>query len=325
MISVIVPVYLVEMYLRECVESILRQTYSDIEVILVDDGSPDSCPQICDEYSRKDSRVKVIHKENGGLSSARNAGLFEATGDYFGFVDGDDWIASDMYEYLLTQMQKHEASISTCGRYHVYKRAISPRLKSVSSSILNYEQAISEYFAGGRVTLSVCDKLFKKEVFAGVSFPIGKISEDVFIAPTLLSRANVIAMSTDPKYYVRQRFGSITRSVFSVAKMDGIDAGSFLLNEVKTKFPNLIEPATANVIKLYLSVLLSIIRVDGYKELTQFVQIKTVLLMNFRLAMKNRYVSREVKVGLIALKLNIVFLKVIGYMFYRSRRQKCFR
>ena len=96
MISIIVPIYKVEKYIRQCVDSIINQTYEDIEIILVDDGSPDNCPQICDDYAKTDSRVKVIHKENGGIMSARKAGLKVATGEYIGFVDGDDWIEADM-------------------------------------------------------------------------------------------------------------------------------------------------------------------------------------------------------------------------------------
>ena len=105
-ISVIVPVYNVENYLRRCVDSIINQTYKNLEIILVDDGSPDNCPVICDEYAQKDSRIKVIHKENGGLSSARNCGMDMATGEYIGFVDGDDWIESDMYKFLIENAEK---------------------------------------------------------------------------------------------------------------------------------------------------------------------------------------------------------------------------
>lgn len=116
-ISVIVPVYNVEKYLPRCIDSILNQTYKNLEIILVDDGSPDNCPAICDEYAQKDSRIKVIHKANGGVSSARNAGIDVATGEYIGFVDSDDWIEPDMYEYLLINATKYKAEISKCGYF----------------------------------------------------------------------------------------------------------------------------------------------------------------------------------------------------------------
>ena len=113
-ISIIVPVYKVEKYLSRCIKSILRQTFTDFELILVDDGSPDKCPQMCDDWGKKDKRIRVIHKENGGLSSARNAGLRAARGEYIGFVDSDDWIACDMYEILYQLAKKYRADI-TCG------------------------------------------------------------------------------------------------------------------------------------------------------------------------------------------------------------------
>ena len=114
-ISIIVPVYKVEKYLDKCVRSIVEQTYKNLEIILVDDGSPDNCPAMCDEWARKDSRIAVIHKENGGVSSARNAGLAACTGDYVGFVDYDDWIEPDMYEYLLDISMKSNADVSRCA------------------------------------------------------------------------------------------------------------------------------------------------------------------------------------------------------------------
>ena len=114
-ISVIVPVYKVEKYLDRCVESIVNQTYKNLEIILVDDGSPDNCPVMCDEWAEKDERIRVIHKENGGLADARNAGMNIATGDYIGFVDSDDWIEPNMYEVLLKNALKYDADISRCG------------------------------------------------------------------------------------------------------------------------------------------------------------------------------------------------------------------
>lgn len=131
MISVIVPIYKVENYIRKCIESILNQSYRDIEVILVDDGSIDSCPEICDEYAKKDSRVKVIHKTNGGLMSARQAGVQAATGDYVGFVDGDDWLQTDMYEKVFGAISKYAPDMVVCEFFNAFENK-----KEVSSQIL---------------------------------------------------------------------------------------------------------------------------------------------------------------------------------------------
>lgn len=120
-ISVIVPVYKVENFLDRCVESIVGQTYENLEIILVDDGSPDNCPSMCDKWAEKDRRIKVIHKENGGVSSARNAALDIVSGDYIGFVDSDDWIDPGMYEFLYENSQKYDADISYCGTFYNYE------------------------------------------------------------------------------------------------------------------------------------------------------------------------------------------------------------
>ena len=124
LISIIVPIYNVEKYLKKCIDSIINQTYKNLEIILVDDGSPDNCGKICDEYAKKDNRIKVIHKENGGVSSARNVGVENATGEYIGFVDSDDYIEKDMYEVLINNLKKENADISIISNYEVYKNKI---------------------------------------------------------------------------------------------------------------------------------------------------------------------------------------------------------
>ena len=144
LISIIVPIYNVEVYIRNCVDSILGQSYENIEIILVDDGSPDNCGDICDEYGSKDKRIKVIHKKNGGLSSARNAGIDIATGDYLGFIDSDDWIESDMYESLYTALTSHKADISVCGRYIVEGSRITTISDSEKAEVFTRSEALSE-------------------------------------------------------------------------------------------------------------------------------------------------------------------------------------
>ena len=119
LISVIIPIYNVEKYLNKCIDSIINQTYKNLEIILVDDGSPDNCPQICDEYAKKDNRIKVIHKKNGGVSSARNVGLINSTGNYIGFIDPDDYIEPIMYEKLLKVLKESNTLVSMCGFYKI--------------------------------------------------------------------------------------------------------------------------------------------------------------------------------------------------------------
>ena len=140
-ISIIVPVYKVEKYLKKCVDSILAQTFTDFELILVDDGSPDDSGKICEEYAEKDARVRVLHKENGGLSSARNAGIEVAKGKYLGFIDSDDYIAEDMYELLYNTIIKEDADLSICGIYDVYEGK-APIVKPTIEKVVSAEEAL---------------------------------------------------------------------------------------------------------------------------------------------------------------------------------------
>ena len=223
LISIIVPIYKVEKYLERCICSILNQTYKNIEVILVDDGSPDNCGKICDEYSMKDNRIKVIHKENGGLSSARNAGLKIATGDYIGFVDSDDWIEHTMYERLIANAVKYDAQISVGGvvdlleledGYEVRKTTFNGNVKI---ECLDKKDAMKKFFLE---SWSAWDKIYKRDVHKDIMFPEGKINEDEAIAMRILDRCDKIVYTNEVFYNYISRPNSITTSKFSEKKLD---------------------------------------------------------------------------------------------------------
>ena len=207
LISVIVPVYGVEAYLNQCIDSILAQTHKNLEIILVDDGSPDRCPTICDEYARKDSRVRVIHKKNGGLSDARNAGLEIATGEYIGFVDSDDWIMSDMFEYLLKGILGYEAEISYCGFVNVRKDWIDYQAMQMDV-VYTTEMALNELFFD-RLGNYAWNKLYKAELWKFIRFPIGRNFEDILTMYKIFEQAARITVLKEPKYYYHIRQGSI--------------------------------------------------------------------------------------------------------------------
>lgn len=213
-LSIIVPVYKVESYLRRCVDSILAQTFTDFELILVDDGSPDGCPAICDEYAEKDSRVKVIHKENGGLSDARNAGLDIAQGEYIGFVDSDDWIHPEMYEVLYDHANRERADIAQIKLLQFLDGTepldISIEGQKTESLIFTNQQLVDEYYTSRyAVNCTVCNKLYRKEIFSHIRFPVGCYYEDSAIELRTYEAANKIVVTPIPLYYYRQRQGSI--------------------------------------------------------------------------------------------------------------------
>ncbi len=211
-ISIIVPVYKVEPYIRKCLDSIVGQTYRNLQIILVDDGSPDNCGKICDEYAAKDSRIEVIHQENGGLSAARNAGLRLATGDYIGFVDSDDWIELDMYEYLLENALKYQAGIAVCGRIerHVDKEVV----RGFSEiEVLDRELALKYLLQNDLLQNYAWDKLYKRELFQDIWFPAGKTFEDVAVMHKLFIKAERVVCLPEAKYNYLLRFNSILDNI----------------------------------------------------------------------------------------------------------------
>ncbi len=212
-ISVIIPVYNVEAYLARCVDSILSQTYGNLEVILVDDGSPDDSGSICDGYARQDSRVQVIHKPNGGLSSARNAGLDAATGEYLSFIDSDDWIEPDTYEHMMGLLDKYQAKLVSFGNYEVDGAAGEKTLGICpgKEECITGEEMVGRLFRWDGCDSSVCDKIFHASLFRSFRFPEGKLSEDVAITYRIILQVDRVVMCERPVYYYFQHPHSITK------------------------------------------------------------------------------------------------------------------
>jgi len=219
LISVIIPVYKVEAYIAKCVDSVLSQTYANIEIILVDDGSPDGCYKICEDYVQKDHRVKVIHKENGGLSSARNAGLDIARGEYIGFVDSDDYIAADMYQKLLEAIKKEKADLAICDTVVIYEKEDVEVYKPLKDETLNKFEAFEALLDGFNV-ITVWNKLYSKHIFKNLRFPDGRIHEDEFIVHRVFNACAKIVTISDKLYYYVKRQGGIMLSGYTLKRLD---------------------------------------------------------------------------------------------------------
>lgn len=219
-LSVIVPVYNVESYLKRCVDSILEQTFEEFEVILVDDGSLDNSSEICNKYSESDKRVKVIHKKNGGLSSARNAGLNIAKGEYIAFIDSDDYVSKDMFKTMINLALSNNYDIVSCGFKRFYENSCNePVCRGTIYKYSNIE-ALSNYLleydnVNRKIDTVVWNKIYKRELFNDITFPEGKIYEDGYVTYKLLYKANNIAHIDDELYYYFQRQDSISNSGFS--------------------------------------------------------------------------------------------------------------
>ena len=237
------PVYQVEAHIDECITSILDQTFRDFELILVDDGSLDRCPAICDVYAQKDSRIRVIHQKNQGLSAARNTGLQAARGDYIGFVDSDDFIEASMYEKLLDNLEREKADISVCGRYKVWGDKKIQEQKSNVYKVMDSAQALALMNTNvlGYFDVAAWDKIYKRSCFKGIEFPEGKLCEDWFVMYKLFFNAHRIVYDSIPLYNYRQRTGSITHG--KKVNTMSLAASLEVLNFVRTQQPRYVREA----------------------------------------------------------------------------------
>ncbi|MBQ9414447.1 MAG: glycosyltransferase [Clostridia bacterium] len=219
-VSVIVPVYKVEEFLPRCVDSLLAQTFTDFELWLVDDGSPDRCGEICDEYAKKDSRIRVIHKENGGLSDARNVAIDRATGEYLAFVDSDDWVSPTFLESMITALKETDADMAVCNFVAVYDDGSRERMYIASDE--------REVLEGDRIfeTLlqpSACNKCYRASIFKTLRYPVGRLYEDAFIYHDILAQTKRIVCTGEDAYFYYLRSGSIMHTSYNIRFTDIID------------------------------------------------------------------------------------------------------
>ena len=258
LISIIIPIYNVADYLSRCLDSLVGQTYINFEAILVNDGSTDESKKICQEYVRKDKRFVLVNKKNGGVSSARNAGVDKATGDYITFVDPDDYVDPDYLNTLLDTMRKHNADVSACGHITRYEASDVTISSACGKQLaLTAEEAIRamlyETYEG--LGVSLWAKLFAKSVFDGVRFPEGKIFEDTAIVFELIGAAKTIGANLTSKYNYMMRGDSITNCNFDKSKLDMLDATEYACDKAVKKFPSLKCAAKSRKVYAYLSTL----------------------------------------------------------------------
>lgn len=265
-VSVIVPVYDVEKYLDTCISSIVNQTYNELEIILVDDGSPDNCPQMCDAWAEKDNRIIVIHKENGGLSSARNTALASINGEYIAFVDSDDWISPNWIEVLYDSIQKNGSLISigeicSCS---IIRKKYSP-ITDDEECLLSPIQMI-KYISESNIRSTVTNKLYHKSLFENTRFPEGRINEDACITHELIGRCEKISYAKGCYYYIRIRNGSITKQSFSIKNLDLLYASDNMVKYYVGNYPELVRLALAHRINEILYLLKSLFFAYGNKS-----------------------------------------------------------
>lgn len=311
-ISIIVPVYGVEKYLDKCVRTILNQTFKDFELILVDDGSPDNCGKMCDAYAAEDDRVKVIHKENGGLSAARNAGLDIAEGCYIGFVDSDDYIEEDMYELLYHNIKKENADLSIVGIFDLYagKEPVVKEHQYIVTDMLGAAKIILE---AKIVSVNAYNKLYKREIFENVRYPVGMITEDAAVILKVLENTEKIVIDTKQKYYYFHRENSITSNQYSKRDLQTIQIWQANETHVLEKYPELAYVAHTRVCWAHFIVLDKLMNSEDNEENKREKQeIIKFLKQNFSFVMKNKYFTKPRKIAAMALSIHPFFYKQLS-------------
>lgn len=243
LISVIVPIYKVEKYLVRCIESILNQTYQNLEIVLVDDGSPDNCPAICDKYRLVDNRIRVIHKENGGLSDARNAGIKNCTGDYCVFVDSDDYIDAEFVECLHSLAIKHHVKVACVGYQMVSDTvpAAPSRAQDSVEVVYSREDAIRGLFDESMYADFAWNKIFHRSLFDRIVFPIHRTMEDLGTIYKAIDCCDQIAYSSRKLYYYYQRDDSILHQRPASFYCDLYTLGKERYDYLERQYPNMKE------------------------------------------------------------------------------------
>lgn len=247
LISVIVPIYKVEKYLDHCIESIVNQTYKNLEIILVDDGSPDRCPEICEEWALKDNRIKVIHQKNSGSGQARNVALDVASGEFIGFVDSDDFISEYMYErlhsYAVENVDVVECQIISTESDNIdFDYSVDCNVNLCSK-----EEALKLHIEDKLFRQTPPNKLYRRTTISDIRFPVGKLIDDEFWTYRVLGNARNLISITSKMYAYRQQSESVMHKCFSLQRLQAIEAKSDRLNYLSYNFPNLVSLAKLNL------------------------------------------------------------------------------
>ena len=241
LISVIIPVYNVAFYIERCINSLLEQTYKNIEILLIDDGSEDESGKICDQYAEVDNRIKVIHKNNSGQADSRNLGIDMSNGQYLAFIDADDFVTKDYIQYLYNLIKKYDADISNCEYKKIwrYEQADEADRKTLVERAFSPEAAIENLCYLKELNCAPYCKLFKKSVFQGVRFPVGYIYEDLAVVYRLFHNAKVISYGSKTNYFYFQRKGSSMNSEFNIKKLSRVKFSDEIEAFININYPNI--------------------------------------------------------------------------------------
>lgn len=318
LVTIIIPVYNVEKYLDKAVQSAVNQTYKNIEIYLVDDGSKDSSGKKCDLWMTKDDRIRVIHKENGGLSSARNAALDVCNGDYIYFLDSDDYIDEKAIELMLDVAYKTGARMIEAPFIHVYENKTSVRATLDGIKMMNTVEAIKFDLGAGGGAVSSCSKLFAKDIFSSYRFAEGKLNEDHFSIVDLLSIAQNIAVEPQPLYYYYHRQNSITTKSFSKRSLDDLEAAQKNYEIIKKQFPEAMDVAEFRVDFSTLKIIDKIMISEPIVEKELLNRLVSDVKSHKNRILRSRYFTKKRKLSLMLL----IISKSLYCWFVRDNAKK---
>lgn len=317
LISVVIPIYNVENYLEACLDSVLDQTFFNLEIILVNDGSTDSSLQICQKYVTKDNRVQLLNKQNGGLSDARNWGMAVASGKYITFVDSDDVIDKTLFEYLLELIFYNNADISICDPLHCYINEPIVFTKGSNVVVYSKENAIEEMLYQNSFLVTAWGKLYKRELFRNISFPKGKLFEDSAIMYRVFDCANNIVYSNAKLYGYMHRENSITTRKFDKRDCDIVEIADVIVDYFSNRSFNLQKATLSYQTSAALRVVLNAPKDNDYKTIIS--NCKKTISKNYKTNMHDKRIRKKLRVALILYK---YFNSIIPVIYKRVDRWK---
>lgn len=310
LITIIIPVYNVEKYIHKCIDSVINQTYKNLEIILVDDGSPDNCGKICDEYAKVDKRIKVIHQKNGGLSDARNSGIDIAKGEFISFVDSDDYINEDCIEILYKAIIENDADMSIGA--HTVKYSTGKNINKATGEIttLSPEKVLERMLYDDGIDLSAWAKLYKIDLFKEIRYPKGRLFEDAATTYKLIDKSKKISIISISIYNYIIRNNSISSYKYNHQKMDLVTSTTEMCEYIRKKYPQLEKACNRREMYAYLSTISQLAKSkekfqEDQKVLTRYI------MKNKRKILKDKRVPKRDKLGIISLSFGFTFYKAM--------------
>lgn len=329
-INIIVPIYNVEDELPRCVNSLLNQTYKNIRIILVDDGSTDHSRELCNQYANEDKRIVVVHQQNGGVSAARNAGLnyifslpIQQRGKYLTFVDPDDWVDDDFVEFLLKLKERSHADIVQCGHWIDYTNNLhhdkDPQHKFARLDLIHMLESLCR---NGIWDVTLWNKLYPIDLFSNIRFPTGKRYEDTAASYQIAAQCNQVAIDMTPKYHYVQRYTSIANgTTWNNSKLDLVEVGDEMASWVEQHYPQLADAVLEKRIFVRLSTLAQMVN-TGYNDRTLIRQMRGFVMKHAMQILRDPRASRRDKLGVLALIPGYTCFRILWSILYLFRRRR---